>query len=95
MAHKHNITPVDDSTGSYRALSVDQPFVWNGPLTALGKINNVALTGSFLLQFEFEEIELSNWLETYARANPEAALRLIGKIQPEAIIALSQQSPPN
>lgn len=93
-AHKHNVAPVDFSTGRYVAKAANQPIVWNGPLSALGKVTNLGLSGSFLVEFTFEQAELQNWLEVFAKNNPADALRMMAPIQAEAMISLSSSSRP-
>lgn len=90
--HNHLVAPVDFKGGEYVAKSQNQPMTWNGPFSALGKVNNLSLSGAFLVEFEFQEKELQSWLEQYVKADPASALRLLAQAQAEALIALSRQT---
>ena len=89
-AHKHVVAPVSFTNNRYRALPVDQPVTWSGPLSVLGKLSNLGLSGSFLVEFSFEQAELQSWLERFAKENPAEALRMLASVQAEAIISLSK-----
>ena len=91
-AHIHKVAPVEHKSFKYQAQQIDQPVTWSGPLKALGKLNNLGLSGNFLVEFNFEPEELRSWLEQYAKAHPEEALRLISTIQTEAYIQLAKSS---
>jgi hypothetical protein len=92
--HIHPVTPVKKLlSGSYRTEGDEsQPLNWRTPLQALGKVEDLALTGAFLVEFNFTEEELKNWLKKYVEAEPEAALRLLMKMQAEATIALANKA---
>jgi len=90
--HDHPVEPVDFANGHYKAKMKDQPLTWSGPLTALGRVSRLRLSGDFLVEFTFEERELGNWFEQYLKAKPEEALRMIASLHAEAIIGLSKQS---
>lgn len=90
--HNHKVAPVEYKSFKYQAQQIDQPMTWSGPLRALGKLNNLGLSGNFLVEFNFEPEELKSWLEQYAKANPEEALRLISAVQTEAYIQLAKSA---
>jgi hypothetical protein len=71
--HSHSVIPVEFIKERYSSKGAGQPLTWNGPLSAFGKVTGLGLSGSFLVEFEFEAPELRNWLEQYVRGNPEAA----------------------
>jgi hypothetical protein len=52
----------------------------------------LALNGSFLVRFDFEQKELRNWLREFVKAKPEAGIRLLAEMQGEAILALAKQT---
>lgn len=89
-AHKHNVAPVDFANNKYRAQAVDQAVTWNGALSALGKVTNLGLSGSFLVEFSFEKAELQSWLEKFAEAHPAEVLHMLAPIQANAIISLTK-----
>ena len=64
-------------------------MAWSGPFRALGKVNDLSLSGSFLVEFTFDEAELRNWLTEYVKAHPASAVRLLAHAQAEALIALN------
>ena len=91
--HAHNVTPVPQN-GTYRSRrytpkAVGGPLTWRDPLSALGKVNDLALTGTFLVEFTFEPQEIRNWLTEYVKGHPADALRLLAQAQAEAVIALN------
>lgn len=65
---------------------------WHEGLCAYGKVENLSLSGSFLIQFEFEQAELKSWLLRFAESNPAEALRLMSEAQAEAMIALAARA---
>lgn len=91
--HSHPVAPVKNANSKYFPGNTGQPLTWDGPFRALGKVNKLALSGAFLVEFTFEEQELRNWLQEYVKANPEAAIRLLAHAQAEAVIALNVQPP--
>lgn len=93
--HRHWVTPVKLENGRYRTIEGEQSLAWAGPFSAFGKVNDLGLSGSFLVELEFEEKELRNWLAQYVKAAPASAVRLLAEMQAEAIIALSSQPPPS
>lgn len=62
-----------------------RPLRWTSPMKARGRINKLALSGDFQVDFEFTEAELKNWLTAYIEAEPEKAFALIAKAQAAAI----------
>lgn len=90
-AHNHEVVPVTCS-GNYQAGEFGDPLTWNSALDAFGKVDDLALSGSFLVQFSFEQDELRNWLQTFVQSKPEAAIRLLAEMQGEAILALAQRT---
>jgi len=87
--HEHSVRPVRHDAKGYEALKPG-PIMWHNSFEAYGKVEKVALSGSFLMEFRFEATELENWLMAHVKENPSDALRLIGKAQAEAMIALAQ-----
>ena len=88
--HKHSVVPVDASTGKYVAKTINEPMTWNDSATAFGKVKNLSLSGSFLVEFAFEQTELKSWLEAYAKEHPAELLRMLAPIQTEALITLTK-----
>lgn len=89
-SHGHKVSPI--KSGSKRRYPLGEPgepLQWVDAKLARGRVDNLGLTGDFLVDFEFEEEELKNWLLAYAREQPGAAIRLLGEAQAEAIIALA------
>lgn len=85
--HKHAVKAVVSGKNGYRPKQ--GPINWESGLEAIGKVEGLSLTGDFLVRFSFDEEDMKNWLLTYAAAYPEAALRLMGHAQAEAVIALN------
>jgi nitrogen regulatory protein PII-like uncharacterized protein len=91
MRHYHKVRPVKWVNNKYTPSEPDEPLVWVDSLKALGKVNDLGLTGDFLVEFKFELEELKNWLKEYVKAEPEAAIRLLAEMQAEAMIALARK----
>lgn len=87
--HSHTVTAVKQTSGKYTPGAAGQPLSWDGPFRAFGQVNNVSLSGSFLVEFTFEEQELQNWLAEFVKAHPANAVRLLAHAQAEALIALN------
>ena len=92
--HDHGVSPVTDRDGGYY-VSSSETLLWHNSTLAYGKVDNLSLSGCFLIEFHMEPEELSDWLRTYAREHPEEALRLMAAAQAEAVIALASRSQRN
>lgn len=91
LRHEHQLTPCKDIGGAVINGESGDPLDWSTPMTAVAKIDGVSLSGSFCVQLSFQKEELRNWLLKYTRSEPEAALRLLAKMQAEAVIALARK----
>jgi hypothetical protein len=91
--HHHTVRPVEKINNNYMLSHAEDNHIdWNGPFKAYGKIEDVKLGGNdYSVGFKFEKEELRNWLQKFVKAKPEAALRLLGEMQAEAMIALAQR----
>jgi hypothetical protein len=89
--HDHDVIPVEGAPERLSVVKGERAIRWNGPLTALGRVSKLGLSGDFLVEISFDEQGLRNWLEQYVRAEPERALRLLLAMQAEAVIALNQR----
>ena len=92
MDHNHDVIPVTSTNKMFHPGEIDEPLTWTTALQALGKVNDLALNGSFLVRFTFEQEELRNWLRQFVHSKPEAAVRLLAEMQGEAILALAKQT---
>jgi hypothetical protein len=92
IAHNHDVIPVTLSNSKFIPGEADDPLTWHAALGAFGKVNDLALSGSFLVTFTFSQEELRNWLQQFVQHKPEAAVRLLAEMQGEAIIALAKQT---
>lgn len=90
VTHEHPIRPVIWK-GTEFWTQPAAPIEWVKPMKAYGQIDDVALNGTFLVDFEFEEKELRSWLVQYVRHNPEDAVRLLSEMQGEVILALHRR----
>ncbi len=87
--HKHPIKPLEKMKKGY-TFKAPGPLTWQSPLIAVGKIENLKLSGDFMVHLQFEQEELRNWLISFSTAHPAEALRLVADAQAEAMIALSK-----
>ena len=84
--HVVTVEPVaKNERGRYHALDRGGSLTWDGRTTALGKVNNLALSGAFLAEFEFTPTELRNWLVRYLEEKPDEAIRIISEAQGEVV----------
>jgi hypothetical protein len=90
--HNHSVIPVTHANNEYSPGKTDDPLTWISSLQAFGKINDLALSGSFLVEFNFEQEELRNWLRQFVMSKPEAAVRLLAEMQGEAVLALVRKA---
>jgi len=81
--HRHPIKP-----GRYGG-SEDDTLKWVSSTEAVGRIQNVTLTGDFVVTFQFDKSELRNWLQVYVEENPTEGLRLLSELHTEAIIRVA------
>lgn len=89
--HNHSVSPVTRANG-YTAGEPDEPLTWASASQAFGKVSDLALSGSFLIEFTFEQEELRNWLRQFIASKPEAAIRLLSEMQGEALISLMRRT---
>jgi hypothetical protein len=92
VEHVRDVIPVRLSDKSYTCGNSGDSITWMNSLTALGRVNDLGLSGSFLVEFKFTELELRNWLSQFVLSEPEAAVRLLSEMQAEAIIALTKRN---
>ena len=91
--HNHSVTPVRSHSGGYDPTGEpDDPLVWSSASKAYGKVKDLALSGSFLVELTFDQEELRNWLRQFVASKPEAAIKLLSEMQGEALIALMRKT---
>lgn len=88
--HNRNAAPVKRTGGRYIGGKAGDPIEWESATRAYAKLSNLGLNGDFLLEIDFDSAELRNWLSTYVRQEPAAAIRMLARMQGEATIALAQ-----
>ncbi|MDR6887866.1 MULTISPECIES: hypothetical protein [Variovorax] len=88
--HSHPVTPVRKAAGGGIRTESNKALIWDDATSAYGKVNNLTLGGAFLVHFQFEQADLEGWLAQFAKSNPEEALRLLAKVQAEALIHLAK-----
>lgn len=92
VTHRPKVVPVKREPKGYTASTMKPgPIVWHAPLRASARLENLNLTGDFLLDMAFEEAELRSWLLAYAKGSPEQTLRLIAEAQAEALISMFEK----
>lgn len=95
MVHRHDVVPVKrESQISYTPLTNRKSMSWTEGTTAYGKVQNLALSGDFLIEFTFSEAELRNWLTRLFEVDPERANAIVNEVQAKAIRRLSRQTRP-
>ena len=83
--HEVDVEPVEQRDGLYQSIDGKKSLIWSGSTRALGKVKDLALSGSFLAEFEFTPAELRSWLARYLAEKPEEAISLIAEAQNEAL----------
>lgn len=89
--HTHAVKPVHTTGKAFYPTQDATDLNWSEALVAHGQIEGAALTGKFLIDFEFSERELKNWLTKYIEEHPHKAFKLISAAQSEALKKLSIQ----
>jgi len=93
LTHEHPVSPVQRNGCNYEVAKPKGPIQWNDPTTAYGLVSDLRLSGRFLLDLQFDEEELNNWLRVYVRAEPLKALKLLAELQLEVIEMLPFNEP--
>ncbi len=85
IEHVHEVIPVDrTSTGGYRSNDKKDSLEWTSPTHATGRLNDLGLSGDFLVDFEFNKQELTSWLKQLVQNESVYAIKLLSKLQAEA-----------
>ena len=63
------------------------PVEWTSSTSAIGKIENLNVNGSFLMEFEFQENELRSWMRRFITENPEYSVQLLAEAHGLLLIA--------
>lgn len=92
--HHHQVLPVilDEEDDRLYERMGDGSLSWHSPARAYGKVNELELKGSFLVELDFVPEELRNWLRVFVKKRPEDAIRLLAEMQGEAIPALAAKT---
>ncbi len=91
--HNHSVIPVKPTADGFNTSGEpDDPLVWTSASQAFGKLSDIGLSGSFLIEFTFEQEELRNWLREFVNSKPEAAIKLLSEMQGEALISLMRKT---
>lgn len=86
--HVHEVIPIILRRNRYSPQEKG-PLEWHNGQLVYGKVENLSLSGNFLVEFHLDPAELGSWLTAYAKEKPEDALGIIAKAQAEAVIALA------
>lgn len=93
--HKRDVTPVEMWSGlRYRSDVKGGPLQWNTSTRAYGRVDDLGLTGSFLVEFSFDHLELKNWIEKFVEESPEEAARLLAEMQVKAVESIIARPQP-
>lgn len=68
------------------------PVEWSDAKTALGKIDDLKLDGSYLASFQFQGHELRGWLKKFVIENPSYAVQLLAEAHGALLIAGQENS---
>lgn len=91
LKHRHDVRPVRFNGREFLCVPGAESVVWHGGLKAYGKLDGVALNGDFLVEFEFDQKELENWILKFADEHPEQAIKILSNAHAEALIALHKR----
>ena len=89
VTHMHRFLPVKCVRNKF-SPQAPGPLSWHNGSLVYAKAANLSLSGNFLVEFEFEQLELESWLSNFAKEHPEEALALVARAQAEALIALAK-----
>lgn len=90
--HSRKVIPVSCSGEKYRAGADDAPIKWHSATTAYGRLDDLGLSGRFLIEMEFELTELRNWIARLVDEQPETALKLLTEMQGKAVKAVLENA---
>ena len=90
--HRRTVIPVHLHGNKYVCGKSGEAVEWISGTRALGRVNNLGLTGDFRLYLDYQPLELRNWLCRYVAEEPEAAIRFLGEMQAEAAIRLANKA---
>lgn len=80
--HECNVVPVRRTGGEYRAAQDKEgPIKWHSATVAYGRLDDLGLNGRFLIEMEFDLVELKNWIERFVDEQPKVALKLLTEMQ--------------
>ena len=80
--------PIRAVTSYGETLNVQNgPIEWSGPNSALGKIDDIKLDGTYLLKFDFQESELRSWLKNFITENPAYSVQLLAEAHAALLIS--------
>lgn len=89
--HEHVVTPIVLKGKKYFVSEGTTVMSWNPDYSTYGKIDKVALTGSFMVQLKFEEKDLEAWLAKFVQTEPERAAKLLSKMHTQALINFTRE----
>jgi hypothetical protein len=90
--HQHAVSPVVSKGSTFFPVTDGTAaMTWNADYSTYGKVDKLALSGSFLVQLKFEERDLEAWLGKYVQSEPERAIKLLSKMQALAVINLTKE----
>jgi len=85
VVHNHDVMPVVYTSTGYKSAGPGQPIYWSSPTHAVGRVNELGLSGDFLVDFEFHDDELVHWLRQKIKKDPLTTAKLLAKLQLEAV----------
>ena len=92
-AHTHVITPVSFDGNTYTPDDDGGTHLdWHTSECSYGRIEDLSLSGAFLMKIEWDDIELKNWLKRFVAEKPESAIGILAEMQAEAVLALFRKT---
>lgn len=99
IQHDREVIPVTDAPGggymqSDEGEQLEWEKQWDGKFVTRGRLEQLGLSGDFIIKLEFSDEDLKGWLKHYVNKNPKDAIRLLAEMQAEAILNLHTTEEP-
>ena len=79
----YTVAPVKKCEDHFLLMDEKQSIEWFDSVTAFGKVDDLALSGNFLVEFKFTDSDIKAWMKNYVKTNPEKAFEMLAELQLE------------
>lgn len=83
--HHHTVVPVSFDGRQYHSAASGALLKWHSAKSVYGRLDDLGLSGRFLVEMRFERDELENWIDQLISEDPAGALDLLTRMQGKAV----------